>query len=64
MFMLGFWSIAWREGEKTYPSVLRAAVVVLALHVAVLRTAVLRVDGGEDGRSQREESDSSELHYE
>lgn len=63
--MLAFWSIGERlVWEGTYPSVLRAAVVVLALHVPVLRTAVLRVDGGEDGRSQREKSDSSELHYE
>jgi hypothetical protein len=62
--MLDFWSIAWREGEKTYPSVLRAAVVVLALHVPILRTAVLRVDGSKDSRSQRKKSDSSELHYE
>ena len=50
--------------SRSAPSVLRAAVVVLALYISVLRTAVLRVDGGEDGRSQREKSDSSELHYE
>jgi hypothetical protein len=48
----------------TYPSVLRAAVVVLADDVAVLRTAVLRVDRREHGGGQGKNSDSSELHYE
>lgn len=51
-------------GRETYPSVLRAAVVVLALHISILRTAVLRVNGSKDSRSQRKKSDSSELHYE
>lgn len=48
---------------ETYPSILRAAVVVLARDVAVLRTAVLGVDLSEDTRSEGKDSDSSELHY-
>lgn len=48
---------------ETYPSVLRAAVVVLASDIAVLRTAVLGIDLRERTRSKGKDSDSSELHY-
>lgn len=55
--------VGWKR-RKTYPAVLRAAVVVLAYDVAVLRTAVLRVDLGKGTSGQGEDGDSSELHYE
>lgn len=51
------------DGE-THPSVLRAAVVILANDIAVLRTAVLGVDLRERTRGKGKDSDSSELHYE
>jgi hypothetical protein len=53
-----------RTEEKTYPSILAAAVVVLANKVAVLRTAVLGVNLSDDTRSERQNSDGDELHYE
>ena len=49
--------------KATYPSVLGAAVVVLADNVAILGTAVLGVDLSEDTRIKGKNSDSSELHY-
>lgn len=50
--------------DKAYPSILRAAVVVLADQVSVLGTAVLGVNLSDDTRSQGKDSDSSKLHYE
>jgi|SRR5690242_19038664 len=51
------------ESAMTYPSVLRAAVVVLASDIAVLRTTVLRVDLSESTHSEGKDSDGSKLHY-
>lgn len=51
-------------GWSTNPSVLRAAVVVLARDIAVLGTATLRVNQREGTCGQGKDSDSRELHYE